>query len=206
MEKLKDPAMMLSVANTVGLVGTTVYFYKQHEAIRLDMIKMSQTLQGVLRKIAEMEKGEQHKGEALHTLNDQIKRINDEIEDISQLGDVENLKMDLSEVVAVLSENNINVERPSETTRYTRRSGDRKASRRDSDVDERDRREQTRRPNQRASESSKPEINRDVERDRTQSKRSSSVREPRSSQQTSSLYEEDDADLIGEVRRQQTRN
>jgi hypothetical protein len=207
MEKLKEPAMLLSVANSIGLVGTTAYFYKQLEAVRLDMVKMSQTLQGVLRKLSEIEKGDQNKGEALHTLNDQIKRINDQLEDIPSINEIDGFDLDLSEIVTILSENSIQVERPSQNIRYTRRSGDRK-SRRDLEVE--DRRDTQRKPARgqlEASRTSRNDSSRDYER---QPSRSSNVptREVRGGQHRSeptANYDEDD-DLIGEVRRQQTRN
>jgi septal ring factor EnvC (AmiA/AmiB activator) len=87
MEALKDKAMYLTVANSVGLFGATTYFYKQLETMRSDMVKISQTLTGIVRKLAELEKGNQNKTEALHTLNEQIKRMNDELESI-QLIDI----------------------------------------------------------------------------------------------------------------------
>jgi TolA-binding protein len=220
MEKLKDPAMLLSVANSIGLVGTTAYFYKQLEAIRLDMVKMSQTLTGVLRKLSEMEKGEQHKGEALHTLNDQIKHINEQIEELPSFDTVDNIDFDLSEIITVLEEHNIRVERPSQQQR-PRRSGDRRvSSRRDTDMD--DRRDiSSRRVTVRSSDRSRSDTSRDSDarvpvRQPVREPVRESVREPvRESRAQQSRSEsrlepatsyEDDADLIGEVRRQQTRS
>jgi cell fate (sporulation/competence/biofilm development) regulator YmcA (YheA/YmcA/DUF963 family) len=211
MEKFKDPAMLLSVANSIALVGTTAYFYKQLEATRLDLGKVAQTLQGVLRKLSEMEKNEQHKGEALHTLNDQIKRINEQLEEMPSLNETDNMDMDLSEIIAVLSENSIVVERPSQVGRYSRRSGDRKQSRRDSDVEERDRRDVGRRParavdNARtvdSTRSSRVESTHDRERTTQPARPAPSARQQPAP--TQSYDNNDDTDLIGEVRRQQTR-
>lgn len=143
MEKLKDPAMVLSVTNSIAVVGTTVYFYKQLETIRLDLFKMSQTLQGVLRKIAEEEKKGQQNGEALHLLNEQIKRVEAQIEDIPSFVDVDNIDADVSEIIATLGDSNIPVERPSRAARYIP-SGDRRPNHRHQDTNERDRREPTR--------------------------------------------------------------
>jgi hypothetical protein len=132
MEKLKDPAMLLSIANSIGLVGTTAYFYKQIEAIRSDMVKISQTLTGVLRKITEMEKGEQNKSEVLHTLTDQIRHINEEINALPLPGTIDNMDLDLTEILAVLEEHDIIVDRPSQAS-YGRRSGDRRTPRKNLD-------------------------------------------------------------------------
>lgn len=193
MDKFKDPAMLLSIVNSMGLVGTTVYFYKQLEALRLDLTKLSQTMTGALRKIGEMEKGEQHNTEALHALNDQIKRINDQIEDIPSFESVDNADLDIAEIVAVLEDNNIQVERPSQRI-YSRgrRSGDRRAPPKHSEIELEDRRDVRRPPKQRL-ETSRPST-------RDQSRDTQRTATPRTEPVPSF---EDDSDLIGEVRRQQ---
>lgn len=137
MERLKDPSMLLSVTNTVALIGTTAYCYKQLESFRLDMIKMSQTITGLVRKITEMEKTDQNKNEGLHALSDQLKRINQQLEDVPTFEALDNLEIDLNEIVAVLGEKEIHVERPSLAPRV-RRSGDRRSTtRRFDEVEER---------------------------------------------------------------------
>lgn len=194
MEKIKDPAMLLAIVNSVGLVGTTAYFYKQLESIRADMVKFSQTLTGVLRKLSEIEKGDQHKNEALHTLNDQVKRINEQIEDLPTFDAMDNMDMDLSELVAVLEENNIQVDRPSQEKVKSKRGGRHK--RKNSDFEDRRRVPRSRDFDSRSSRLSSRDSTRDSSRDhRVQLSRT----EP-------AMSYEDDADLIGEVRRQQTRN
>lgn len=190
MEKMKDPAMLLSLANTAAIVGTAVYFYKQVEAVRLDMVKVSQTLNGVLRKISEMEKGDQNSNEALHALNEQIKNINDQIIDLPSFDDVANADMDITEIIEILEDNNIVVKRPSQSQRV-RRSGDRRAPppRRPTVDPETD--ETPRRSALRASERT-PRVDSSRDFDQRQQR-------PRTTPQPN--YE-DDTDLIGEVRRQ----
>ena len=202
MEKLKDPAMLLSVANSIGLIGTTAYFYKQLEAIRLDMVKMSQTLNGVVRKLSELEKGEQHKNEALHTLNDQIKRINDQIDELPSFDAVDNLDVDLTEIVTVLSEQNIQVERPSQQSR-SRRSGDRRSARRPTDTDER--RDNSARRATAHSDRSRDMSTRDSDLRSSRQPTRETRPAPSRDQRIESGGYDDDADLIGEVRRQQNR-
>jgi cell fate (sporulation/competence/biofilm development) regulator YmcA (YheA/YmcA/DUF963 family) len=129
METIKDPAMLLSLANSIAIVGNTAYFYKQMEAMRLDMVKISQTLNGVVKKLAEIEKGEQNRGEALHTLNNQVKDLNTAIEEIPSFADFQDLDVDVDAVVETLNEQGIAVERPSQTPRshkYDRRNGSRR--------------------------------------------------------------------------------
>lgn len=210
MEKLKDAAMLLSIANSIGLVGTTAYFYKQIEAVRLDMVKMSQTMTGVLRKLSEMEKGDQHKTEALHALNDQIKRINDQIDDLPSFDSMDNIDLDLTEIIAVLEDNNIQVDRPSlQTYGRGRRSGDRRVPpARRPEIETDDRREVRRTPRQRSelSRTSTRDQSRDSVRDQSRdSTRDTSTRDQRAliPRVEPAPSFDDDSDLIGEVRRQQ---
>ncbi len=197
MEKMKDPAMLLSIANTAAIVGTAVYFYKQVEAVRLDMVKVSQTLNGVLKKISEIEKGDQNSNDALHTLNEQIKHINDQIGDLPSLDDIANFDMDIDEIVDILEQNNIPIKRPSQSVRI-RRSGDRRGPpiRRggyEPEIDETPRRNTPRTTDR----TPRAESSRDYE------SRPRDIK-PRDMRQSQSNYE-DDSDLIGEIKRQTTR-
>lgn len=193
MEKLKDPAMSLSLANSVALVGSTIYFYRQLEVMRADMVKVTQTLNGLVRKIAEIDKIDQQKSEALHLLNDQVKSIGDSLDNLGSSEAVETVEMDLTELYNALNENNIVVERPSYFQR-SRRSGDRRFnSRRDTDFE--DRRDTSRK----ASLRSQPSRDTETKVRTPTSGRSTPKREP--VVDSPSLYEED-TDLIGEVRRQ----
>lgn len=211
MEKLKDPAMLLSVANSIGIVGSTAYFYKQLETMRAEMVKMSQVLTTVLRKVAEVEKGDQHKNETIHALSEQIKRLNEQIERIPTFEHIDNIDVDISEIIDVLCENNIPVERPSQAPRG-RRSGDRRDPRRDCDIDDRryDRRESSARTSTMRSRTdtsrdfdSRPQSTRSA---RTQPAQSTQRPQPTPRQDTRQDVKQetydDDLDLIGEVRRQ----
>ena len=118
MDKLKDPAMALSITNTVGIVGTTVYFYKQLEAMRSDMDKVSKTLGIALKKIGELEKNEQNKTEALHTVSNQLKNVNELINELPSFEPIEDLESDIAEIVDMLQQNKIEVTRPSLEPKY----------------------------------------------------------------------------------------
>lgn len=209
MEKVKDPAMMLSVVDFVGLAGAIFYFYKQNEAIRSDMAKITQTLTGVVRKMAEMEKGDQQKSELLHGLNDQIKQMDQKISDLPTVDFADMVEGDLEEIVATLAEHNIEVER---TKAYPppRRSGDRRGpSRRPTSEpeldDRRDRRALGRDSRLSSRHSSRDSVSlrdnpRESTRDTGRDVGREPVREPRSQPLPSA---DDDVDLIGEVRRHQ---
>ena len=191
MEALKDKAMYLTVANSVGLFGATTYFYRQLETMKLDMVKISQTLTGIVRKLSEIEKGDQNKTEALHTLNEQIKRMNDELESIQLIDIIDN---DIDELVNVLQDNNINFDRPSQQNKKQNKKQNN--FRRDND-EKKDVRG-LRKPIKNDKTRGDSFRDRDVD-NYTNSRLSKDQRKP-------IKYEEDqDEDLIGEVRKHQAR-
>jgi TolA-binding protein len=191
METLKDKAMYLTVANSVGLFGATTYFYRQLETMKLDMVKISQTLTGIIRKLSEIEKNDQNKTEALHTLNEQIKRMNDELESVQLIDIIDN---DIEELVGVLQDNNINFERTSVQNKTQNKKQNN--SRRDND----ERKDVRRKPikNDKFTDKKRGDSFRDVD-NYSSSRLSKDQRKP-------VKYEEDeDEDLIGEVRKHQGR-
>jgi TolA-binding protein len=175
MDRLKDPAMVVSLGNTVGLVGVTAYFYKQMEAMRQDMVTLSQSMSGIARQMSEIKRTEQNHSEALHTLNDQLKGVTENLEsmsfkDMSELGD------ELEELYLALEDNEIYIDRPSQQSkpptpkRRTRNGRSRSNTQRSS----------SRRPSRRP------------------------IRQP-ISESSDSESEESDLDLINQVRSQQDR-
>ncbi|MEM2986609.1 MAG: hypothetical protein QXV60_00710 [Nitrososphaerota archaeon] len=110
MDKVKDPSMLLSVVNSIGLVGVTVYFYKQLETIRMDLVKITQNLSGILRKVLEIEKSDHNKNEVIRSLSEQIRKLSEQMEELPSL-DLENLEINMEEIINTLEENGINVGR-----------------------------------------------------------------------------------------------
>lgn len=214
MEKFKEPVSLLTLVNSVGLLGTSAYFYKQLEGVRSDMTKMSQTITGLLRKVTELEKNEQNKGEGLHTLSDQVKRIHEQLEDAPTYNMLDDLEMDLSEIVSVLGEKSIaTIDRPSakprrgstrnsrrEPTSYERgdRDRDRDRDRGDRDRD-RDRDDRTRDRDR----GDRGDRDRDRDRDDRSRDRKDTRKDPPPQQRSKPQpqYDDDEA-LIGDVRRQ----
>ena len=141
MDKFKDPALILAVTANIGVVGSTAYFYKQLEAIRVDIIRMSQTLNKVVQTIGEMDKGDKQKNEVIQTLGDQMKRMNEDLKTIPDFGAIEdfmgNYDVDMEELSAILAEKEIPFERPTQSIPSRRvRSGDRRdRPRRQGEVD-----------------------------------------------------------------------
>lgn len=68
-------------------------------------------------------------GEVLHTLNDQIKVIETQLKELPSPDSIEDINIDIEEIVEVLNNSNIPIDRPSLAPR--RRSGDRRLSRRE---------------------------------------------------------------------------
>jgi len=220
MEKIKDPAMLLSMTNSFGIVGIAAYFYKQLEAQRNDMLKISQTLGAVVKKLSDIEKGDQNKSETLHVLNEQIKQINDQMEDLPSYDMFSDMDLDLSEIVSTLDEANITVERPSQRTQRRSKPSDRKSGRQSTDdkretnsrrnafktpdrtrstfvTTETSREQDTRQPIR------QPRDTRDTRefRESRESRVPISRTDPRQESRTESLSQDDDSELIGEVRR-----
>ena len=195
METLKDKAMYLTVANSVGLFGATTYFYRQLETMKLDMVKISQTLTGIVRKLSEIEKGDQNKTEALHTLNEQIKRMNDELESIQLIDIIDN---DIDELVNVLQDNNINFDRPSQQNKKQNKKQNNFRRDNDEKKDVRGLRKPIK--NDKFIDKTRGDSFRDRDVDNySNSRLSKDQRKP-------IKYEEDeDEDLIGEVRKHQAR-
>jgi len=203
MEKLKDNAMYLTVVNSVGLFGATTYFYKQLETMRSDMVKISQTLTGIVRKLAELEKGNQNKTEALHTLNEQIRNLTSDIDNLpnfDNLDNLDNLENDIEELVLVLQEHNIPFERTQTQIQNKKTQNKKNNFRRDND----ERKDPSNR-NKSMKNDKKPEKQRgDTFRERESDNNFKSNKETRKVVKYND-NDDDDDDLIGEVRKQQLR-
>lgn len=110
MDKLKEPSMLLSVVNTVGMVGAVAYLYKQIEAMRLDYLKMAENMNKIGQKIIQMEKGNRDNSDIIHKLTEEMKKLNDTIENVPRFEDVNDIKQDIDDVVSSLCDHNINIE------------------------------------------------------------------------------------------------
>lgn len=111
MEKIKDPAMALSIVNTVGLIGSSAYFYKCLEEIKKDVVKLNTVVAGIYRKIGDMDKKDVNTVEVLENLNRQVKSLNEAVEELPSVVDVEQIDEDIDEIVKGLEEKQIIIER-----------------------------------------------------------------------------------------------
>lgn len=132
MEKCKEPAMVLSMINSLGLVGAVTYFYKQNEAAKIEIARLSESIKSLSNRIHNIEKGEQTKAETMLVLNNKVRELGGVVEDITN-EDLENLENDVKEIIGALEENdiNVNIEKPS--TGGKRRGSSKQSSRRTTD-------------------------------------------------------------------------
>lgn len=111
MEKFKDPPMMVSSASMIGVLGATYYFYKQNEVLKQDIADLTNTIAGVIRRLSELEKEDQNKMEAFVSMNDQLKLLNTKVTAMPSIENIELMSDEVSEIMEVLSENNIITEK-----------------------------------------------------------------------------------------------
>jgi hypothetical protein len=90
-------------------LGSVGYYYKQIEAMKLDIAKLSHQLTSAIRKLHEIEKGDQNKNEVLHSLGDQMKRVNTQIEEMPSVNIIDNIITDINELASALGTNDIAV-------------------------------------------------------------------------------------------------
>lgn len=117
MDKAKDPAMILSVVDLMGLVGATYYFYKANEDLELKITGQQKVIAGLVQRLTNLEKLQQHKNEGLTTLNDKIKELGETVDLLPSLDYIDTIGEDITEIAAVLQDNNINLELPSQIAR-----------------------------------------------------------------------------------------
>lgn len=125
MEQLKDPATLLSIINSIGIAGSTFYFYKQGETFQLNIDKIQQSLTVCVGKNKELDQGYRQLVEGLRLLSEQVKAINGKIEDLPNHDNIRMIDDDLEEIIETLQEHNIDVQLPSRRIR----SGDRRDNR-----------------------------------------------------------------------------
>lgn len=110
MDKLKDPALVVSVVDLVGLIGLAGYFYKQNEYLKEDILKISNSLDATISKLREIEKKNDVTCEGLQLLNDQVKTTKHNMNNSPNYTDIDNIENNIENIMRGLKDNNINVE------------------------------------------------------------------------------------------------
>ena len=121
MESLKRPEMLLSTANTAGLIGITIYFYRQIEIIKTEMTKISSHVSNLAKKLNEVQQGNQQipqLGQAIENINSNISYINHTMNETPTFDDIDNMEASLQAIVkALAAESGIDVQLPSTNVR-----------------------------------------------------------------------------------------
>ena len=130
MEKLKEPEMFLSVANSAGLFCVAGYFYKQLELIKQEQEKTGKALAFILKKITELETSNKGKTEVIKEINSQLKTINEHVATLE-----EDVIPDVDEIIHTLEENGMNVERQAYVPPKYQKKQTRGGRSRDTDTD-----------------------------------------------------------------------
>lgn len=112
MEKVKDPAMMLGVANSVGLVGSIYYFYKEIQAIRADQVKIARNVEKLIKSVGELEKNEQGRLETIKSVSTQVREMDKAINMLPSNDDLEQMGEEIEAVVQALNQSEIKLDLP----------------------------------------------------------------------------------------------
>lgn len=112
MESLKEPPMLISTISLAGTVGLGIYLKREIEALRLDVVRLNESLKNVGGKLNGLEKGASNHGELIRKMNKQVSTINGRMGDFEEA--IESLPDDLCEITEALRENAIEVELASE--------------------------------------------------------------------------------------------
>lgn len=114
MEQLKDPATFLSIINTIAVTGSTYYFYKQGETFQISIDKINTSMTSCTDKIKKLDNSCRTTEEGLKILNEKINKLEDKIKDLPTNDNIRDLDHDIEEIVDVMNDNKITVNRPSQ--------------------------------------------------------------------------------------------
>ncbi len=116
MDRIREPSTILSIGNSVSILALAMYFYKQTEALKVEVSAITDALQTVAEKLSVVEKSVGDKTDFLQTFGEKIKEVNEKIEDIPSTID-EVISSDMSEIVKALANYDIQVDIPSKKNR-----------------------------------------------------------------------------------------
>lgn len=104
MDKFNDYAASISIINTAALIGASSYFYKEMVNMKKDMFLISQTLSNVVKKLSDLEKGDENKIEAIKNIKNQLTELSSNLE---ELPNINNINTDIDNILNTLEENKI---------------------------------------------------------------------------------------------------
>jgi len=117
MDKVKEPAMALSLINSTALVGSMYYIYQKILKIEADQGEIVKSVQHLSQKLGKYEKSSTHKDEEIKDIRKDLDTILESVDNYALREEVENMDRDLDAFVTQLTDNEslkIELERPSQ--------------------------------------------------------------------------------------------
>lgn len=134
METVKKPEVLLTVGNTVAIVGVSVYFYKQIAALKSELSELTEHLKTSVKKFQNIQENVASKTEMekyLTALNLKIEQTQKNIQDMDSGDGLELLEDALEDLSELLTESGVEWSYPPKRRRRGRgtRGGKKKKSR-----------------------------------------------------------------------------
>lgn len=106
MESLKEPKSLLTVANLVGLIATSAYFYKQNEMLKEELMRVSQLTDSLSKRMDKVEEHKTAQTEMVKKLHLNVKDMQREINYV----DVEGIEDQINTIIHTLEQSQIPLE------------------------------------------------------------------------------------------------
>lgn len=113
MNELKKPSTLLSVTSFLGVVGVSIYFYRQTHQLRKQLADTTDTLNQVSKKVAELSAQSTQVAKlirAVEKLNSDIKALTGNMN--SNIGDIDELRNDMESVFMTFESKEIEIVSP----------------------------------------------------------------------------------------------
>jgi Tfp pilus assembly protein PilO len=130
MDVVKQPAMALSIINTVTIIGTTGWFYKQITSLQAEQAKINELLATTIKKLEDHQKVIIQIPKIIETLknmNIQINELKKAYDEISEKGEeLDEMKDLIDNITDTLNDNGISVDQPRKSSGSSRSRKNRK--------------------------------------------------------------------------------
>lgn len=113
MDTVKKAQPILTVANTAGLIGVTVYFYRAITALQSQQVRISSALQSTIDAVNAMKKEDRTQTimNGVQTLDEELNAVKEELDLMASLDELEEVKLQLDELIHAAKESGIEVAR-----------------------------------------------------------------------------------------------
>jgi len=113
MNELKKPSTLLSVTSFLGIVGVSIYFYRQTHQLRKQLADTNETLNQVSKKVAELSGQSTQVAKlirAVEKLNTEVKALSGNMN--ASIGDIDELRNDIESVYLTFESKEIEIVSP----------------------------------------------------------------------------------------------